>query len=69
MTTRAELQKQIAALEAAQARAEILDELSRSLSLARNEDELLQILAWLTFAATTVNYPGHSGSWTKLDVC
>jgi PAS domain S-box-containing protein len=46
MATEAELQKRIAELEAAQARAEILNQISNGLNTAHDEDELLQILAW-----------------------
>ncbi len=45
MSTTAELQARIAELEAAQAKAEILSQVSRDLNAARDEDELLQALA------------------------
>jgi rsbT co-antagonist protein RsbR len=44
MATKAELQKRVAELEAAQARAEILNQISRDLNAASDEDELLQTL-------------------------
>ncbi len=44
MTTKAELQKRIAELEAAQAEAATLYQISRGLNAARDEDELLQVL-------------------------
>lgn len=68
MATKGELQKRIAELEAAQARAESLDRISRDLNAA-SEDELLQILAWLTFAAAVANSPRRSSLWTRSDVC
>ena len=45
MATKAELQKQVAELKAMQARAEVLYQISRGLSAARDEHELLQVLA------------------------
>jgi len=45
MATKAELQKRIAELEAAQARAEILNQISCGLNTARDEGELLRVLA------------------------
>jgi rsbT co-antagonist protein RsbR len=44
MATKEELQKRIAELEATQARAEILYQISRGLNTARDEEELLQVL-------------------------
>ncbi len=40
-----ELERRVAELEVAQARAEILYQISRDLNMARDEDELLQVLA------------------------
>jgi PAS domain S-box-containing protein len=45
MATKVELQERIAELEVAQARAEVLNRISRGLSVARDEDELLQVLS------------------------
>ena len=45
MPTKAELQKQITELEAALAKAEIVNQISRGLNTALDEDELLQVLA------------------------
>ena len=44
MATKEELQKQIANLEAAQTKAELLYQISRDLNTARDEQELLQLL-------------------------
>ena len=69
MVTRVGLQELVAELEAAQARARILNQISGSLNRTRDQDELLQILAWLTFAATAANYPRRSGRWTMPTAC
>ncbi len=45
VTRQSELERRVAELEAAQARAEILYQISRDLNTARDEDELLQVLA------------------------
>jgi hypothetical protein len=68
LATKDELQKRIAELEVAQARAESLDQISRGLDAA-SEDELLQVLAWLTFAAAVADSPRYSSLWTRSDVC
>ncbi len=48
MTTKEELRARIAQLEQAQMQAAALYQISRDLAAARNEEELLQILAWPT---------------------
>ena len=45
MATEAELEAQIAELEAALAKAETIEQIGRGLNMADSEDKLLQILA------------------------
>jgi hypothetical protein len=68
LATKDELQKRIAELEVAQARAESLDRISRNLNAA-SQDELLQVLAWLTFATAVADSSRYSSLWTRSDVC
>ena len=68
MVAKTELQELIVELKAAQERARIMNQISNSLHTTRDQNELLQVLAWLIFAAT-VNCRRDSNPWTRRDIC